>query len=500
MRFPRSSGLLLHPTSLPGRYGIGDLGTSAYRFVDFLAEAGQTMWQLLPLGPTGYGNSPYQSPSAFAGNPLLISPDMLVEDGLLLESDIGQIPEHFATEDRIDFDQVIAFKLPLLKRSFEYFHTKKPAPHTADYDEFCHINEMWLDDYALFMSIKEQFPAAWNTWEKSIALRETAALKRWRKTLADSIAFHKYLQYAFASQWFRLRAYANEHKVRIIGDIPIYVAYDSADVWANPHLYKLDDEGNPTVVAGVPPDYFSADGQLWGNPIYRWDEMERKGFSWWTDRMKTTLAQVDIVRIDHFRGLESYWEVPATEKTARNGQWMQAPGDAFFHKIRRVFGDLPIIAEDLGEITPAVEELRDKFELPGMKVLQFAFGDNDENPYLPHNYHNPNCVVYTGTHDNNTTLGWFESIGQWERERVQCYIGRDGSDISWDFIRLAMMSIADIAIFPVQDVLRLGSEARMNIPGTAEHNWDWRLRPKVLTPGLAQGLRTLTDSYGRCPD
>jgi 4-alpha-glucanotransferase len=497
MHFPRSSGILLHPTSLPGRYGIGDFGTAAYQFVDFLADAGQRLWQILPLVPTGYGNSPYQSPSAFAGNPLLISLDRLIDDGLLTSEDVPTIPEAFAIEDRVNYEAVSTFKMPLLQRAFERFRSQKPATHTAGFAEFCEARADWLDDYALFLAIKEQHKGeSWNTWERDTVLRKATALKKWKKTLADQIEMHKFFQYLFSSQWQQLKDYANSRNIQIIGDMPLYVSYDSAEVWAQPELFTLDAARNPAVVAGVPPDYFSATGQRWGNPLYRWDKMEKNGFTWWLSRMKNTLAQVDIVRIDHFLGLESYWEIPAEEETAVNGRWVKAPGERFFQKMREELGDLPIIAEDLGLVTPAVEKLRDQFDLPGMKVLHFAFGGDTTNPYLPHNY-TSNFVVYTGTHDNNTTIGWFASLGDQEREAVQCYLGRDGSDIAWELMRLALASVAAISIVPMQDVLRLSSEDRMNMPGSPTGNWEWRMRPDVLNPGLAQGLKVLTTCYGR---
>lgn len=498
MRFPRSSGILLHPTSLPGPYGIGDLGSAAYEFVDFLVDAGQSLWQILPLGPLGFANSPYQSPSAFAGNPLLISPEKLVEDGLLSREEATSLPGDMLNDDCVNYDAVIKYKDAVLRRSFEHFKLKARVRTPKDYSEFCETHAWWLNDYALFMALRDHFKTLWNTWDQDIAMREEAALEHWQKELAEEVDYHKYLQFKFYTQWYNLKTYANEHGIQIIGDIPIYVSYDSADVWANPNLFKLDKEGNPTVVAGVPPDYFSATGQRWGNPIYQWNQMAKKGFSWWIDRLRHTFTQADVVRIDHFRGLESYWEVPASEETAVNGTWVKGPGSSFFNKLKRVFGDdLPIIAEDLGIITPEVEQLRDKYQLPGMKVLHFAFGDNDENPYLPHNYHS-NCVVYTGTHDNDTTIGWFWSLDQWQRERVQCYLGRDGSDIAWDLMRLALTSVADVAIFPLQDILRLGSECRMNTPGTVDNNWEWRYRAEILSPGLAHGVRLQTESYGRC--
>jgi 4-alpha-glucanotransferase len=498
MQFPRSSGILLHPTSLPGRHGIGDLGTAAYQFIDFLAQAGQSFWQILPLGPTGYGNSPYQSPSAIAGNPLLISLDLLVDDGWLNEGDIEPPYGYFPDDSRVNYEAVAAFKEPLFIRAHETFVAHSDRDQKYKFECFCHDNASWLDDYVLYTALKDHFKTSWNQWDKDIALRKPEAITEWTTRLQSQIGLYKFLQYSFFKQWTEMRRYANLHSIRIIGDIPIYVSYDSADVWANSSLFKLDAQGNPTVVAGVPPDYFSATGQRWGNPIYHWDKMAKKGFTWWTERLKYTLGQVDVVRIDHFRGLESYWEVPASEETAVNGSWEEAPGVAFFNKLKRVFGeDLPIIAEDLGIITEQVEELRDKFELAGMKVLHFAFGDTSKNPYLPHNYVK-NCVVYTGTHDNDTTVGWFWSLSDQERESVQCYLGRDGSDIAWELMRLALMSVADIAIFPIQDMLRLGSEARMNTPGTATGNWEWRMHSKMLDPGLAAGFKMLVKAYGRC--
>ncbi len=502
MRFPRSSGILLHPTSLPGRWGIGDLGPAAYQFVDFLEQAGQTLWQILPLGPTGYGDSPYQCFSAFAGNPMLVSLDRLLEAGLLTEADVEPALAAYAhtfSPDQIDYGAVINFKLPLLRQSFARFRSGNFPAHEEAFNQFCSANARWLDDYALFMAIKERFGgASWDTWDRDIAARKPAALKRWSSELAESVEIQKYLQYLFFSQWQPLKAYANQHGIKIIGDAPIFVAYDSADVWANRKLFYLDDEGRPTVVAGVPPDYFSATGQLWGNPLYRWDQMARNGFAWWTDRLKTDFSKVDILRLDHFRGFAAYWEVPASEKTAVNGTWVQGPGPAFFAKLERTLGQLPLIAEDLGVITSDVDELREQFNLPGMKVLQFAFGDDFDNPYLPHNY-TTNYVVYTGTHDNNTTIGWFQELSATEREFVQCYLGRDGSDISWDMIRLALSSVADIAVMLFQDVLRLGANARMNVPGVAGGNWGWRFRAEALDPGLAYGLRLLTTTYGRLP-
>jgi len=493
MRFPRSSGILLHPTSLPSPWGIGDLGAPAYRCVDWLAEAGQSLWQILPLGPTAYGDSPYQCFSAFAGNPLLVSLDKLVEDRLLDRSELQTAPAF--SDDAVDYGEVIRFKLPLLRRSFE--RIRNQTTYAKAFEEFCASEAHWLDDYALFTALKEQHGgASWDAWEQDIVTRQPAALERWRSQLANQVVVCKYLQFLFFSQWRQVKAYAREHGIRIIGDVPIFVAYDSADVWAHPELFHLDDHGHPTVVAGVPPDYFSATGQLWGNPLYRWDRMAETGYGWWVARLKATLKLVDIIRLDYFRGFEAYWQVPADEPTAVHGQWVKGPGAAFFETLERAFGKLPIIAEDLGMITPPVVELRERFNLPGMKILQFAFGGGADGPYLPHNFEH-NCIVYTGTHDNDTTLGWFNTRGDAERQSVLRYLHRDGCDIAWDMLRLAFASVADVAIVPLQDVLRLGIEARQNTPGRSSGNWCWRFRAQALTPGLAQQLREVTATYGR---
>lgn len=501
VRFPRSSGILLHPTSLPGPWGIGDLGSAAYRFVDFLAESGQRLWQILPLNPTGYADSPYQSPSAFAGNPLLISLDQLVADQLLAHDDLydgSGHPVREFPENRVDYNAVEPFKMAMLRRSFKRFRDGANPGHTSEYNAFAEANADWLNDYALFIAIKMKYDdASMADWPRDVRTRQPEALKRLHTELADEIAFRKYIQYLFLKQWQQLKAYANERTISIIGDAPIFVSYDSSDVWANPDLYFLDGEGKPTAVAGVPPDFFSATGQLWGNPLYRWDKMAAQGYAWWIRRIKHTLATVDILRLDHFRGFEAYWEVPATEETAINGVWKPGPGVPFFEAVDKALGDLPIIAEDLGVITPEVEHLRDKFNMPGMKILHFAFGDTADNPYLPHNYTTTNAVVYTGTHDNDTTQGWFDTTGNHEREYVQRYLGRDGSDIAWNLMRLAFSSIADMAIVPLQDVLRYGSDARMNTPGTTGGNWSWRYRADALNSDLAWGLRIFSETYGR---
>jgi len=500
MIFPRASGILLHPTSLPGRFGIGDLGREAYRFVEFLEKSGQSLWQVLPLGPTGYGNSPYQSFSAFAGNPLLISPETLVEEGFLKRSDLEHVPPF--PEFKVDFGPVINYKQALFKQAFESFKVSATLKQREAFAQFCTAHHTWLDDFALFMSLKEAHGgASWGEWERDIATRQPQALAHWRSALSDQVEFHKFLQYQFFAQWLALKAYANARNIRIIGDIPIFVAYDSADVWANPHLFELDENGHPTVVAGVPPDYFSPTGQLWGNPHYRWERLAQDGYAWWIERFRATLTMVDIVRVDHFRGFEAYWAVPADEATAINGRWVKGPGAALFVAIEKALGPLPIIAEDLGVITPEVVALRERFGFPGMKILQFAFTADEKaivSAFLPHNFE-PNCVVYTGTHDNDTTLGWFNHASSQEREMAQQYIGVYGLNIPWAFIRLAMASVANMAVVPLQDVLSLGSEARMNYPGTSGGWWSWRLTAGALTDAIADRLHQMATVYERLP-
>ena len=489
---------MLHPTSLPGRWGIGDLGESAYQFIDFLHASGQQLWQVMPLGPTGYGDSPYQCFSAFAGNPLLINLDQLHAAGLLTDDDFASAPAF--SPERVNYGDVIPFKLDVLRRSFDRFSANEPPDQRQAFTEFRAKHADWLDDYALFAALKAAHEGAgWNTWEPAIARHEPQSLRYWADELSHTVQFHVYMQYLFFQQWGQLKTYANQRGIEIVGDMPIFVAYDSADVWANRELFELTEDGAPTVVAGVPPDYFSANGQLWGNPLYRWQEMERGGFDWWISRIRASFTLVDVLRVDHFRGFAAYWEVPADEATAINGRWVEAPGERLFEQIRTKLGNLPIIAEDLGVITPDVEALRDQFAFPGMKVLQFAFGNTDaEDPYLPHNYI-PRCVVYTGTHDNDTTLGWWNSLPEHERSRVQTYLARDGHDICWDLIRAACSSVAETAIVPLQDVLCLGSEARMNTPGNPGGNWSWRYSPEQLNEPLAHRLAEMTALYGRVP-
>ena len=496
MRFPRSCGILLHPTSLPGRYGIGDLGPEAYRFADFLQDSGQTIWQVLPLGPTGYGDSPYQCFSAFAGNSLLISPDSLLEQGHLKTTDQSDLPP--MPDSHVDFGKVIELKSQLLRIASDRFRRTGSRVERAEYSSFCEAARGWLEDYALFMALKDHHRgAAWNSWDKRIANREPEALSQWRERLAPEVEHHQYVQYQFHKQWSALKQYLVEQGTRVVGDIPIFVAHDSADVWAHPELFQLDENGDPTVVAGVPPDYFSETGQLWGNPHYRWDRMAATQYRWWVERFRTLLEQVDIVRLDHFRGFEGYWEVPATEATAVKGRWVKGPGADLFLAVQEALGTLPIVAEDLGVITPEVVQLRDQFGFPGMRILQFAFASDADDPFLPHNYV-PNSVVYSGTHDNDTTVGWFDSASEKERTAVLAYFGTEGQDIAWDFVRCLFASVADTAIVPLQDVLSLGTEARMNYPSKLGGNWSWRFERQALTSNIRARLRGLAETYGRC--
>jgi 4-alpha-glucanotransferase len=496
IKFKRKSGILLHPTSLPGEYGIGSLGEEAYEFIDFLILSKQKLWQILPLGPTGYGDSPYQCYSAFAGNPLLISLKKLREEGLLTADDL-KTSENFE-EECVDYGQVINFKLPLLEKAFNEFFSSLNKVDKKKFRRFCRNNKDWLDDYSLFMALKEYFAGKpWFEWEERIKLREQEAINSYKEELKNRIRFRKFIQYIFFKQWKELKAYANQNCIKIIGDIPIFVAADSADVWANPDLFDLDENGQPVNVAGVPPDYFSKTGQLWGNPLYDWDKLKESNYQWWLDRFKLMFELVDIVRLDHFRGFEDYWSVPSGEKTAINGEWKQGPGKDFFKKIEDELGKLPIIAEDLGMITSEVKELRDYFELPGMKILQFAFDPEEESDYLPHNY-KKNSVVYTGTHDNDTTLGWYQKLDSETRKYLFEYLNVENDDnICWDLLRIAWSSVAVFAIVPLQDILELGSEARMNIPGQVGGNWQWRYRKEMLSENIIEKVKKLTRIYCR---
>ncbi|MBI4785414.1 MAG: 4-alpha-glucanotransferase [Oscillatoriophycideae cyanobacterium NC_groundwater_1537_Pr4_S-0.65um_50_18] len=496
MPFSRASGILLHPTSFPSRFGIGDLGTEAYRFIDFLAASGQQIWQILPLGPTAYGDSPYQCFSAIAGNPMLISPEVLSGKGLLSEEDFNDFPD---LPLRIDFGWVIHVKTLLLRKASDNFKQRATPEQHQEFEAFCQGAADWLEDYALFRAVKDAHGgASWNTWDQAIAQRKPEAVEQWQQQLVPQIFFHKYLQFEFAQQWANVKRYANEKGVQILGDLPIYVAHDSAEVWAHPEYFCLDPElGIPSLMAGVPPDYFSPTGQLWGNPIYDWDRLQQDNFKWWVQRFQAMLDCVDLIRIDHFRGFESYWAVQESETTAINGEWMKAPGEALFQVLANQLGVLPIIAEDLGFITPEVEALRDQFEFPGMKILHFAFDSDSQNPYLPFQY-SANTVVYTGTHDNDTTVGWFNARSPQEQHRVWNYMGcGDMHEIHWQMIRLAFSSVSNQAIVPLQDVLGLDTGSRMNAPGQAIGNWGWRYESGALTSELSDRLRELTDLYGR---
>jgi 4-alpha-glucanotransferase len=503
MRLPRASGVLLHPTSLPSRHGIGDLGKEAHAFVDFLAATGQRWWQMLPLGPTGYGNSPYQSTSSFAGNPLLIDVDNLVERGWLARESCLHEPR--LPSDHVNFDAVAALKEGSLRLAFRGFKTNGAD---SQFEEFVTANRSWLDDYVLYQSLKDVHAGLpWYQWEPELIERNPAALAKWRDRLIKGIQYHEFVQYVFDLQWNELRAACRARGVMLIGDLPIFVAHDSADVWANPELFYLDKSGQPLVVAGVPPDYFSETGQYWGNPLYRWDVHAADDYAWWVARLRFLLARVDVARIDHFRGFEANWEIPAGSPTAASGKWVEGPGSKFFDALRRRLGNLPVIAEDLGVITPGVEALRDEFALPGMRVLQFGFSaDPGAEKHLPHRFA-PHCVVYTGTHDNDTTLGWFSSTDvattqSWEdivaeRAFAKRYMETDGTDFTWEMIRLAFSSVADTAIVPLQDILGLDSKARMNMPGRAEGNWGWRFHEGQIDARAYDRLAELTAVYSR---
>ncbi len=510
MKFPRSSGILLHPTSLPGPYGIGELGKEAFRFVDYLRGAGMKIWQVLPLNPTGYGDSPYQSFSAFAGNPLLVSLDNLAAQGLLDTSSLADVPK-FPTS-QVDFGSVIAFKFPLLRKAAaKFFLSATPSQRDA-FERFCRENAAWLDDYALFMAVKDaHHGVVWTSWDAAIAARKPAAMAHWRQKLSAEIDAYKFWQFEFFRQWRALKQHCHHGGIRVMGDIPIYVAHDSADVWANPELFWLDERGNPMRVAGVPPDYFSATGQLWGNPIYRWDLMKQNGYQWWIERFRACFEMFDMVRVDHFRGFEAYWEIPAGEPTAMNGQWIKGPGADLFHTLTRTLPELPIVAENLGVITPEVEAIRHQFEFPGMAIFQFAFSTDPQAPtFRPHNYVR-NLVAYTGGHDNDTMFGWWRSgvsdstrsAADVEKEYADTrdYLGvtREQLDreVNWIFIRHVMMSIADTVLFPMQDVLGLGSEARMNLPGSLGRNWKWRMQPDALRPEHQARLKRFVEMYDR---
>lgn len=493
MEFERSAGVLLHPTSLPGKYGIGSLGKSALEFVDFLVASGQKLWQMFPLGPTGYGNSPYQCFSAFAGNPLLIDLDDLVERGLLEDSDLAGIPNLPA--ERVDYPRVIAYKIPLLQKAA--FALARSADVKKLPRKFSDDNSGWLDDYALFMALKEKFGGGgWSGWDSDIRQREPEAIAKYRDLLSGEIEMHKALQFLFFRQWERVKKYANDNGIKIIGDIPIFVAFDSADAWANPELFEFDEDLKPIRVAGVPPDYFCATGQLWGNPLYDWEYSLKTSFAWWIERFKACLNMSDIIRIDHFRGFISCWSVPAADATAEHGTWEPALGEELFKAVADALGDLPIIAEDLGFIIQEVDELRDSNGFPGMKILSFAFDSSEDSDFLPHNYVS-NSVVYTGTHDNDTGLGWYQSASRKDKKFAREYLGATAKNFVWKLIRGAWASPSVFALAQLQDVLELGSEARMNIPSTSSGNWEWRFAAEDLTVESAKKLKKLTRIYRR---
>jgi 4-alpha-glucanotransferase len=507
MSFPRSSGILLHPTSLPGAHGIGELGGEAHRFADFLKDAGQSIWQVLPLGPTGYGDSPYQCFSAFAGNPLLINVDSLVKRGYLSADDLDPQPK--LPRESVDFGTLIRWKVPLLKKAAAGFVQKADSTERGAYEAFCQRHAAWLDEFALFMALKETHDyVMWTQWEPALALREPAAVDRARRGLHEQIEANKFIQFEFEREWLDLKAHCGRNCIRVMGDVPIYVAQDSSDVWAQPDMFELNPDGTPRVIAGVPPDYFSATGQCWGNPIYNWEKHAQTGFEWWIARFRRAFEMLDMIRLDHFRGFEAYYEIPGTETTAVNGSWVRGPGAALFEAVEAALGKLPILAENLGVITPEVEGLRNHFGFPGMAILQFAFGKDPQAPdFKPHNYPR-HRVAYTGTHDNDTVVGWWTSTGEGDSVRIaedvskemefaRQYLDTDGSEIHWVMIRTLMASVADTVIFPLQDLLGVGSEGRMNFPGTSSGNWRWRYRAEELALGIGTRLRQMVQAYDR---
>jgi len=491
----RCSGILLHPTSLPGPHGIGDLGPEAYRWVDWLAGSGCAYWQTLPLGPTGYGDSPYFCFSAFAGNPYLVSPDLLTADGFLAPADTTGAPAF--PGGRVDFGMVIPWKLGLLDQAFDRFRMNPPEGSVSGYHAFRRAESAWLDDYALFMALKDTHGGGpWAKWPADLRHRRPGALAEARAALTLEIERQAFRQFLFFDQWRRLRDHARGRGVRVMGDAPMYVAADSADVWAHPELFKLDDDLQPTVVAGVPPDFFTEEGQLWGNPVYDWEHHATDGYSWWIARLRALLALADLVRIDHFRAFVDYWEVPAGSPTAASGHWVPGPGAAFFRRVEKALGGLPIVAEDLGVLHPEVPALLEEVGLPGMKVMQFAYDGDPSNPFRPE-HHSENCIAYTGTHDNDTTVGWYRSLCARQRRAVRAALGSRGRGVAWDLIRAAWASPAFLAVAPVQDVLEVGPEGRMNTPGSSGANWSWRLGEAALTPARQERLAEANRAAGR---
>ncbi|MGN1319212.1 MAG: 4-alpha-glucanotransferase [Lachnospirales bacterium] len=518
----RKSGILAHPISFPSKYGIGDLGDYCIEFIDFLEKSKQKLWQIMPLGHTGFGDSPYQSFSTFAGNPLLISPDVLKKDGLLSEEDLKNVPNFSKT--KIEYGKVIDYKYEIYRKAFSNFKPNKA------YNDFCKKNDYWLDDYALFMACKYYFieerkntyeskeyrayyklaektmtldaikdcfyGGCWNSFPAPLRDRKPEAIAEYSKMLKDEIDFYKFLQFEFYSQWAYVKKYAEEKEIEIVGDIPIFVASDSSDTWANRELFHINTKGFATLVAGVPPDYFSEFGQLWGNPLYNWNNHKKDGYSWWVKRVENIMELVDIVRIDHFRAFESYWSIPATAETAVEGKWKKGPKTEVFDAINNALGDVKIIAEDLGDLNEEVIELRNELGFPGMKILQFAF-DNCKNAYLPHNYESDNYIVYTGTHDNETTVGWYNSTNEGVKDYVRRILNVSGDNINWDLIRYAFSSSAKYAIIPVQDLMGLDNSARMNTPGVAEGNWQFRFSEDMLNDNIAKNLEYLCKLFNR---
>ena len=497
MRFTRASGVLLHPTSLPGPHGSGDFGPEAYHYVDWLVGAGQRLWQLLPLAGIGPGNSPYMSNSAFAGNVLLIDLAQLQQQGWLDPADLAPVPGLQAAQ--VDFAAMYPFRMQRLAKAAARFAHEGTTAQRDEFAKFLQEQASWLGDYALFMSLCEACGwQDWCEWDPALAQRQPQALAAARVQHAARIQFWQFCQWQFFHQWKALKAYANGKGVEIIGDTPIFIAYLSAEVWANQHLFELDERGRPSVVAGVPPDFFSATGQRWGNPLYRWAEHAKDGYAWWVERIRRTFELVDIVRIDHFRGFAAYWEIPASEPTAVKGRWVPGPGEPLFKAITKALGPMPIIAEDLGVITPDVDALRKKFGFPGMRILQFAFAGDASDRFLPHNYE-PDTVVYAGTHDNDTVAGWWATASEYERHHARGYLATDGHDIPWTLIRAAMSSVADTAVHPMQDVLALPTEHRMNYPGQESGWWGWRFEWSQVQPWHAGRLLDLSRLYGRAP-
>jgi 4-alpha-glucanotransferase len=492
----RGSGILLHPSCLPSRGGIGDLGPAAYDFLDFLTDAKQTLWQVLPLAPVGYGNSPYSALSAFAGNTFLISLDRLAEKGWLAADRFKSLPKD---ADPVNFEQVLATKVPLIQEAARNFLKGASRETRERFEKFCWLNGWWLEDYVLFSVLRSHHKAtSWNEWPRELAERRPEALDKAREEFAEELDVDRAMQFFFFEQWRALHQACRRRGVRVVGDVAIFVSYDSADVWAHPELFRLNENLTPEVVAGVPPDYFSRNGQRWGNPLYRWDVLRSRRYDWWVRRMQFALQTCDIVRIDHFRGFESFWEIPAEEETAVKGKWVKGPGDHFFQVLREELGELPVIAEDLGMITEDVVALRERLGIPGMRVIQFGFGDRGAHIYLPHKYVE-NTVVYTGTHDNDTSAGWCKNCTPEEREAARAYFGDAPDGMHWAMIRAAETSVARYCIIPLQDLLGLGSEERMNVPSHPEGNWTWRFRPGALTAKLAEKLAAITDVSDRAP-